>query len=61
MDSIDGGTAARQELQLPARPPYALRGRVLSPAGDGGFVDLPDGVVEVAADGRIARLQITQL
>jgi len=38
---------------LPARPPYALRARVLSPLRDGGLLDETDGIVEVGADGRI--------
>src|SRR5688500_17270764 len=38
---------------LPARPPFALRARVVSPLSDGGTLDLADGVVEVGADGRI--------
>jgi guanine deaminase len=41
-------------MQLPDRPPFALRARVLSPLGDGGFVDLRDGLIEVDARGRIA-------
>jgi guanine deaminase len=38
----------------PAVPPFAVRARLLSPTADGGLLDIPDGVVEVAADGRIA-------
>ncbi len=42
---------------FPARPPFALRGRVVSPLGDGGSLDLADGVVEVDARGRIASVR----
>jgi guanine deaminase len=40
---------------LPATPPFALRARLLSPLGDGGWLDEPDGMVEVDAAGRIVR------
>jgi guanine deaminase len=40
--------------ELPARPAFALRARLLSPLADGGWLDEPDGVVEVDAGGRIA-------
>ncbi len=39
---------------LPANPPFALRGRVLSPLANGGTLDIPDGVLEVDDRGRIA-------
>ena len=39
---------------LPERPPFALRGRVLTPLGDGGTAFHADGIVEVDAGGRIA-------
>ncbi|MCV0403632.1 MAG: amidohydrolase family protein [Chloroflexi bacterium] len=39
--------------ELPARPPFALRARLLSPLADGGWLDEPDGVVEVDVGGRI--------
>ena len=41
-------------VELPGRPPYALRARVLSPLGDGGTLDEADGLVAVDAGGRIA-------
>jgi guanine deaminase len=40
---------------LPARPPFALRARLLSPLADGGVLDELDGLVEVDAGGRIVR------
>jgi len=39
-----------------AGPPFALRARLLSPTGDGGLLDELDGIVEVDAEGRIARV-----
>jgi guanine deaminase len=36
--------------------PFALRARLLSPLADGGWLDEPDGVVDVDASGRIARV-----
>lgn len=47
-------TASLAPMHLPDRPPFALRGRVLTPLAAGGIVDHPDGVVSVDADGRIA-------
>jgi guanine deaminase len=41
---------------LPLQPPFAVRGHVLSPLSDGRLLDLADGVVEVGADGRLARV-----
>jgi guanine deaminase len=41
---------------LPARPPYAIRARLLSPLADGGLLDELDGLIEVDAAGRIARI-----
>jgi guanine deaminase len=38
---------------LPDRPPFAVRARLLGPLDAGGVVDEPDGIVEVAANGRI--------
>jgi guanine deaminase len=38
-----------------AQPPFALRARLLSPLGDGGWLDELDGLLEVGADGRIVR------
>jgi guanine deaminase len=43
-------------MRLPDRPPFALRARVLTPLGEGGHRDIVDGVVSVAADGRIDRV-----
>src|SRR5438132_8934201 len=43
-------------MNLPDRPPFALRARVLTPLALGGIADHPDGVVEVGADGRIANV-----
>lgn len=40
-------------LHLPARPPFALRARLLSPLTAGGFLDEPDGLLIVDADGHI--------
>ncbi len=40
-------------MHLPDRPPFALRGRVLTPLGAGDIADHPDGIVEVGAGGRI--------
>jgi guanine deaminase len=40
---------------LPAGPPFALRARLLSPLAGGGWLDELDGLLEVAADGRITR------
>jgi guanine deaminase len=39
---------------LPQRPPFALRARIVSPLGDGGTRHEPDGLIQVATDGRIA-------
>ena len=40
---------------LPASGPFVLRARLLSPLGGGGLLDVPDGIVEVDAEGRITR------
>jgi guanine deaminase len=42
---------------LPANPPFALRGTVLTPLDDGGTGHLADGVVEVDGGGRIAAVR----
>jgi guanine deaminase len=39
---------------LPPGPPFAIRARVVSPLGDGGVLDLADGLVAVDDGGRIA-------
>jgi guanine deaminase len=41
---------------LPGTAPFALRARLLSPLADDGILDLDDGLIEVGADGRIARV-----
>ena len=41
-------------VELPGRPPYALRARVLSPLAGGGTLHEADGIVAVDATGRIA-------
>jgi guanine deaminase len=41
-------------VRVPASPPLLLRGRVISPTDAGGTIDLPDGLVDVDARGRIA-------
>ncbi|HEY3522256.1 MAG TPA: amidohydrolase family protein [Candidatus Limnocylindrales bacterium] len=38
---------------VPPGPPFALRGRIISPLADGGTLDLADGVVDVDERGRI--------
>ncbi|HET7727368.1 MAG TPA: amidohydrolase family protein, partial [Candidatus Limnocylindrales bacterium] len=38
---------------LPDRGPFRIRARVLTPLDDGGWLDSPDAVVDVDADGRI--------
>jgi guanine deaminase len=43
-------------LTLAQRPPFALRARLLSPLSDGSTRHEPDAVVEVAADGTLARV-----
>lgn len=37
--------------ELPVRPPFALRARLLSPLADGGLLHEPDGLLEVDARG----------
>jgi guanine deaminase len=41
---------------LPATPPFSFRARLLSPLAAGGVLDEYDGIVEVDASGRIARV-----
>jgi guanine deaminase len=43
-----------QSLDLPERPPFALRARIISPLGDGGVLHEPDGLVVVDDLGRVA-------
>ena len=42
---------------LPATPPFSFRARLLSPLGNGGVLDEYDGLVDVDASGRIARVE----
>jgi len=42
--------------ELPQRPPFALRARIISPLGEGGTRHESDGLIEVGADGRITAL-----
>jgi guanine deaminase len=43
-------------VELPDRPPFAIRARIVTPLAAGGTLDIPDGVVEVDAAGRLARV-----
>ena len=45
--------ASLSPVDLPLAPPFALRGRVLTPLDDGGTSYAPDGLVVVDATGRI--------
>lgn len=47
---------ASAPMQLPDRPPFVLRARLLSPLAGGGVLDLADGLVSVNAAGRIDRV-----
>lgn len=38
---------------FPARPPFAIRARVLTPLAAGGWLDLPDGLLHVDVTGRL--------
>ncbi len=42
---------------LPARPPFSLRARVLTPLDDGSTLHLPDARLEVDATGRLAAIE----
>ena len=42
--------------ELPQRPPFALRARLLSPLPDGRLLHEPDGVLEVDVAGRLERV-----
>jgi guanine deaminase len=43
-------------VEFPDRPPFAIRARIVTPLAAGGTLDIPDGVVEVDAAGRLARV-----
>jgi guanine deaminase len=45
--------ASHPPVMLPDRPPFVLRGRVLTPLPDGSIRDVRDGIVAVDAAGRI--------
>ena len=40
--------------ELPERPPFALRARLLTPLAAGGFLHEPDALIDIDASGRIA-------
>ena len=44
-------------MDLPDRPPFAIRARLLSPLDAGGTLDLRDGIVIVDASGRISAVR----
>jgi guanine deaminase len=48
------GPSPIDQPALPERPPFTIRGRVLSPLAGGGSLDIADGTVDVDAAGRIA-------
>lgn len=50
LDAVPPGA----DRDLPNEPPFALRGRILTPLAAGGSRDLADGIVIVDATGRIA-------
>jgi guanine deaminase len=52
-----GQPAAPEPPRVPARPPFAIRGRVVTPLDAGGTLDLPDAIVRVAATGRIVAVE----
>jgi guanine deaminase len=41
-------------VELPGRPPFAIRARIVTPLAAGGTLDVADGLVEVDAAGRLA-------
>jgi guanine deaminase len=47
-------------VELPIAPPFVLRGRLLTPLGDGGTRHEPDALVEVDAGGRIVHAGATK-
>jgi guanine deaminase len=49
-------TLPRMPSPFPDAPPFGLRARLLSPLGDGSFLWVPDGVIEVGSDGRITSI-----
>ena len=44
-------------MELPTAPPFTLRARLLSPLADGRLLDELDGLIEIDAEGRIARAE----
>ncbi len=44
-------------LQGLLRPPFTVRAQVITPLGAGGTRHLPDALIEVGADGRLARVE----
>jgi guanine deaminase len=44
---------ASAAVQLPDRPPFTIRARIVSPLASGGTLDLPDGILAVDATGAI--------
>jgi guanine deaminase len=50
---------ASRGMQLPDRPPFVLRARILSPTTDGRILDLPDGLLIVDARGRLEDVRPT--
>ena len=50
----DGYSLGVARGSLPERPPFAIRGRILTPLAAGGTRHEPDGVLEVDEDGRIS-------
>jgi guanine deaminase len=50
---VTASPAPEPHPALPERPPFALRGRVLTPLGDGRTAFHVDGIVDVDADGGI--------
>ena len=47
----------RPPVTLPDRPPFVLRGRVITPLPSGSIRNVDDGLIEVDADGRIASVR----
>ena len=45
-----------RRVELPATPPFVLRGRLLTPLGDGGTLHERDALIEVDASGRMTHV-----